>query len=148
MVAICLVLVSALSAIPVSAQGSAAADTKEIQAYKLTVPAMKQFVVASRNMMAAIKQDPRYIQLQKLQDENKALADKEEPNAADEARMEKLQADIDRLEESAPKVEASQSLSDMERAIQQEPLIANALKSAGMTGREYRSSCWRSSRRR
>ena len=120
------------------AQGTGEADAKEIQAYKLTMAGTKQFVAATRNLLAAVKQDARYIALQKLEAEMKVLEDKEEPSEADTERIEKLTAEIETLENSTPNVASgSQSLNEMERAIEKEPLMANALKSAGMSPRDY-----------
>ena len=64
--AIFVVAVAALSAQP---SKSSDADTQELKSYTLTVPALKQFVTATRNMMSAIKADPRYTETAALEAE-------------------------------------------------------------------------------
>jgi hypothetical protein len=97
--ALCLVVLSSLT---VAAQGPDA-DLKEIQAYKLTTPAMKQVVTATRHMIAAAKDDGETAK---------------------------------RLQGSVANV-IGKSLTEIERAIEKEPLVAAALKKAGITAREY-----------
>jgi hypothetical protein len=122
----------------VAAQSATDADMKEIQAYKLSLPVFKQIVTATRSMMEAVKKDPRYGQMLKLKAELKALEAKEEPSDADMARREQLEAQIDELENSVPKLSnQNASLSEMAASMQKEPIVANALKSAGLGAREF-----------
>jgi hypothetical protein len=128
---------------PAVAQTAVDSDVKEIRDYNLSIPVFKQVVLATRNMVEAMKKDPRYGQWAKLSAEVKALeaalAEKEEPTEAETARLEKLQQELERLEDSRPNIMGSdtKTLAQMEAQIQKEPLIANALKGAGLTGREY-----------
>jgi hypothetical protein len=78
------------------------ADLKEIQAYRLTGPVMKQVVTATRSMIGAVKQE------------------------GEAARLQATVANV-----------IGKSLTDIERAIEKEPLVTNALKPAGISAREY-----------
>jgi DNA repair exonuclease SbcCD ATPase subunit len=117
------------------------ADAKELQAYTLTTAALKQFVQATRAMMAAAKADPRFGEVMKLEAEIDKLESKEEPTEADEERLEKMNEQLEVLKEKLPRVNMAdaelKTLSDVEGAIKREPLMANALKSAGMAPRDY-----------
>jgi hypothetical protein len=137
--AICGIVLFSFAVLSVNAQSDA--DSKELQSYRLTRDNMKQFVAATRQMVAAAKSDPRYQALTKLETELEALEAKEEPSDADYARMEKLSAEIDAAEHTMPTAALNMSehktLSDMEAAIKKEPLMVNALGSAGMPPRDY-----------
>ena len=130
-----------LAVCSVHAQGTVDADTKELRTYELTVSAMKQFVTATRNMAAAAKKDPRYRELVKRRAEIEQLAAKEEMTEADKQRLEKLRADLEAFEDQLPGLSLNASekmtLSDLEAQIRREPIAADALKSAGMSPREY-----------
>ncbi len=135
-----LVTLSALAVLlpsPLAAQASAAADLKEIQAYQLTVPAFKQVMVATRNMVAAMETDPRYQRITKLEAELKGLEDKDQPTAAESERIEKIVTEMDGIRSSMNIMGNDKSLSEIEAAAAKEPLVANALKSAGISARDY-----------
>ena len=112
-------------------------DAKELAAYKITVPTLNKIVQATRNLVEAIKSDPRYLKEQSLEAEIKKLREKEEPSEADLAKLEKLQADLDELEEGVFGANDAKTLSDMAARIQKEPIMAKALASAGLDAREY-----------
>lgn len=116
-------------------------DDKELRSYTLTTASMKQFVAATRAMMTAAKADPRYAEVMKLEAEIEKLEAKEEPSDADIERLEKLNAQLEMLEDKLPQVNMAdasmKSLTDVENAIKSEPLMANALASAGMSPRDY-----------
>lgn len=131
----------ASSAAGVAGQAALDPDDKELRSYTLTTASMKQFVAATRAMMAAAKADPRYAEVMKLEAEIDKLEAKEEPSDADYERLEKLNAQLEALQEKLPQVNMAdanlKSLTDIENAIKSEPLMANALKSAGMPPRDY-----------
>lgn len=132
--------VACLSPLPLAAQTSPDPDAAELRNYELTVTALEQFTAASRQLMTAVRNDPRYGQMMKLQREMKTLQDKEEPTDADMERMEALATEMEALEGTLPNaldLSQTNSLSEMEAAIRREPLIANALESAGMAPRDY-----------
>ena len=124
-----------------AAQSTVDADTKEIQSYRLTLTNLNQFVAATRNVYAAVKSDPRFAEVMKLQNEKRALQAKEEPTEAEMARMDALDEAIDAAQAKLPKVgmnaSDNKSLSEMEASIRQEPLMLKALTSAGMSPRDY-----------
>ena len=125
-------------AAPLAAQ-SLDADAKELKAYTLTSASLKQFVAATRNMMAAAKNDPRYAELMKLEAEIKKLEAKEEQTDADYERLEALNEKRDAAKDKLPNLNLAslKTLSEMENAIKRETLLADALKSAGMAPRDY-----------
>lgn len=125
----------------IAGQAALDPDDQELRSYTLTTASMKQFVAATRAMMAAAKADPRYAEVMKLEAEIDKLEAKEEPSDADYERLEKLNAQLEALQEKLPQVNMAdanlKSLTDIENAIKSEPLMANALKSAGMSPRDY-----------
>jgi hypothetical protein len=112
-------------------------DAKELAAYKITVLTLNKVVQATRNLVEGIKSDPRYLKQQGLKAEIKKLQEKEELSEADSTKLEKLQADLDELEEGAFGANDAKTLSDMAARIQKEPVMAKALASAGLDAREY-----------
>ena len=130
--------ITALVAAPAFAQtGLNDPDAKELAAYKLTLPVLDKVVVATKNLVTAAKNDPRFKQQAAVKAEIKKLEAKEEPTEADDARLEKLRADLERMDYSLlPDTQAS-TLSQMDAAMRKEPMLANALTSAGLTPREY-----------
>ena len=126
-------------AVPTFAQlpGANDPDAKELAAYQLTVPALTKVLQASKNLAESAKNDPRFKKQAALKAELKKLEAKEEPTEADDARMEKLRADIETMNKSIfPKAD-TQTLSQMAAAMEKEPLFAQAIAGAGLTAREY-----------
>lgn len=135
-----LVLVAALlAAAPAAAQvaGSNDPDARELAAYTLTVPALDKALAATRNMVAAAKNDPRFKKQLALKAEIKTLEAKEEPTDADTARLEKLRTELEAAEEAIFPSASNQTLAQLEASMQKEPLIAKALADAGIAPREY-----------
>ncbi len=112
-------------------------DSKELAAYQLTMPALNKVLQAAKNLADAAKNDPRFKKQAALKAELKKLEAKEEPTEADEARIEKLRADIETMGNSIFPDADTQTLSQMAAAMEKEPLFAKALASAGVTAREY-----------
>jgi hypothetical protein len=113
-------------------------DMKEIQAYRLSEPVMKQVIQATRNMMEAAKNDPRYGQVMKLEAEIKAIEDKDEPTDKELERVEKLREQLEAVEDTVKNpMSNAKTLAEMETGLKSEPLFANALRSAGLAPREY-----------
>jgi hypothetical protein len=112
-------------------------DAKELAAYKLTLPVLEKVLVATKNLATAMKNDPRFKKQQALKAEIKKLEEKEEPTEAEAERIDKLRADLDQMEESLFPDTETQTLSQMDAAMRKEPLVNNALTSAGLTPREY-----------
>ena len=140
-------------ATPVFAQSKA--DEKELAAYALTMATLNKVVAATRAMSQEMLKDPKYQQLMKLEDQIDAiekqlepLQAKDEPSKAEEAKMESLTEQLEKAREARDQAEESmsagtpnmnnaQSLDDMERSLAAVPPMARALKSAGLSPREY-----------
>jgi hypothetical protein len=136
-VVFCLVLT--LSSLPALAAQAAAQhpDAKEIENYRLTEPVWKQVMVATRALMAAIPSDPRFQRIAKLNAEKKAIESKESPTDAEMERAEKIEEEIDSIQNSVNIMSGNKSLDEIEAMAKKEPILANALKSAGLAPREY-----------
>ncbi|HEY7446946.1 MAG TPA: hypothetical protein VH702_02300 [Vicinamibacterales bacterium] len=125
---------------PVLAAQSNEADFKEIQAYRLTMPAFKQVMAATRNLLTGIKNDPRFQRLEQLEAEVEELEDKSDRTAAESDRLDKLKDEIRSIEASVRVLgaaAAAESLSDIDAAAQKDPMMAAAFKSAGISARDY-----------
>lgn len=132
--ALALCLVSA----PVSAGQKADADMKELATYTLTMETLNKVDRATRAMMADIKNDPRYIEEQKLKTEMDALRKKDEPTDADQKKIEELEAKLEALESrNSLNVADANTIDEMAARFQKEPIMVNALKREGLTAREY-----------
>lgn len=133
-----------LSAIPLAiapAQRTAGErDAAEMKAYRLTMDGIRKMATAGEAMMKAIETDPRYKAEQALKQEIEALQKKDELTAAEEKKLEDLRAKLDEQEEKDdPDSDDNngQSLDDMARRIESVPEMAKAIRSAGITPREY-----------
>jgi hypothetical protein len=136
------VLALCLFAAPLAAQtipGTDDPDFKEVVAYQLTMPRVQKMMQATRNFAEAIKNDPRFKRQQAIEAELDKLREKEEPSEADGARIEKLEAELEQLENSTGfgTDNNNRTLSELAAAMNKEPLIAKALASAGVDAREY-----------
>lgn len=135
---VCAFLVLCLPAAGFSqASATEDAELKEIAAYRLTMPALQKVLVASRNLAAAAKSDPRVQKERSLRAEIEKLEAKEEPSEADTARIEKLRAEAEALEDSVFGDNDNKTLSEMVAAFKKEPLYAKAMADAGIDPREY-----------
>jgi len=120
-----------------AAQAAVNPDVGEITSYKLTLPVLKQVVTATRNLITAMPSDPRFQRVQKLKAEMETLGKKEEPTDAEMQRMQKLNEEIDQISESANILGGNKSLAEIDAAANKDPLVSAALKSAGISAREF-----------
>ena len=128
----------ALAPAPAAAQGNAAdADTREVLAYRLTMPKLRQLNQFIEDLRRQEEADPAYQALLKKKKELEALNAKEELTEAEQERMAQLEAEIEEAEqtEEMPE-EQDQSLSAMAERMVADPRIAGALKRAGLAPRE------------
>ena len=134
-----LLFTAALLAAPVIAQvpGANDPDAKELAAYTLTLPGLDKALAATKNLVAAAKNDPRFQKQAALKAELKKLETKEETTEADTERIEKLRAEIDAIDEAIFPNAENQTLAQMDAAMRKEPLMAKAIADAGLTPREY-----------
>jgi archaellum component FlaD/FlaE len=113
------------------------ADVREVQAYRLTMPKLKQLNQAMADLKRQAEADPVYQQLLKKKKELATLSEKEEPTAADQDRMAQLESEIEEAEQAEDEPEEQDnSLSGMAERMAADPRIAGALKRAGLAPRE------------
>lgn len=113
-------------------------DSRELAAYRLTTATMQKVAAAHGRLAAALRADPRFARLAGLKSEKKQLEAKEQPTDADAERIEALEAEIEEAEAGLPRpLEGVKTLRDMEANVAKEPLLATALKEAGLAPREY-----------
>lgn len=131
-------LLLALATAPAAAQaGSAAADTREVQAYRLTMPKLNQMNQAMADIYRQREADPAYKRLQSKKKELAALREKDEPTDAELERIDQLAAEIEEAEQAEDGSEdKDQSLSAMAQRMAAEPRVAGALKRASLAPRE------------
>ena len=121
-------------------QSPTAADLRELQVYRLTLPKLEQLSRAYIALAKVAQADPRMQSLEKVHHELEALQAKEELTDADERRIEHLESQIAEVEENTEGVldmGDAQSISDVARRIDAHPPFAEAVKSAGLTTREF-----------
>ncbi len=142
-IAFCVLLVSSPVALAQTA-AQADADAKEVAAYRLTTDNLKRATAATRGMVEELKKDPKFQQLARLGAEvdalEKAIEAKDEPTDAELDKLATLKQQYETLEESMSagmSMGDSDTLSDMERNVARFPALANSLRAAGMTPREY-----------
>lgn len=142
---VCLFSVAALglcAAAPAFAQAKLQdADQKAIASYRLTMENVNRMASVNRALVNELKNDPRYKQMMDLQAQIKPLEDKEDSlSEADQAKLEDLRAKADQLEEQNGADDVfgdAKSIDDMAAKAEQFPPLAKALRTAGVSGREY-----------
>jgi hypothetical protein len=133
---VCGLVVLALAA-GANAAAAQDADAKELLAYRLTKENLDRYATVMKTLFVEVKKDPRFAEMGKLQAELDRLTDKDNPTAADERRMEELEARIEQLEEATDFGMNAGSLAEMEARIRKDPAISAAVKAGGMAPREY-----------
>lgn len=123
----------------VSAQKTSAdSDEKEIQAYRLTMPAVKKWEAITRHMAAWAKTDPETQAHIKLQGTIDSLREKDELTEAEQARLEKLEQQLEAMDKSSDsESDDGLTLAQMAAQFAKFKPMADALRRAGMTPREY-----------
>ena len=135
-----LILTGALSTSSPAAQATLQADRdmKEIASYRLSMDTVKKVDAAMRAMFDEMARDPRFQASIKLEAELKALNEKEERTEAEDRRIEELERERETMRSENPfNLDSANTLSEMEAQVQKVPPMANALRSAGLTPREY-----------
>jgi hypothetical protein len=121
-----------------SAWQDPAADVREIEAYRLTTGALEKVVNVNRAMIQEMVKDPTLSKSLKLRAEIDALMQKDDLTPAEEARLEALEAEMERLEDAIdPLGGDATSLAEMEARIRRFPPMMRALEREQMTPREY-----------
>ncbi|HEX6974638.1 MAG TPA: hypothetical protein VF147_09560 [Vicinamibacterales bacterium] len=138
--------VGILAVIIATATGAAAqakpqmdADARELAAYRLTMESVNKVAAATRAMAVEMKKDPRYQEAMKLDADIKALEKKDELTDAEDTKLQQMKEKREQLSEALDdgSLSNSKSLSEMAAAIEKFPPMANGLRAAGMTPREY-----------
>lgn len=131
-------LASLAPTLAVAQRAAPDADTREVLAYRLTMPKLRQLNEMVADLQRQRDADPAYQQLLKKKKELAALAEKEEPTESEQERMALLEEEIAAAEaaEEDEAEEVDQSLSGMAARMEADPRIAGALKRAGLAARE------------
>jgi len=130
-------LFASLAPVPAAAQGGQSdADTREVLAYRLTMPKLRALGTALAEFQRQREADPAYQALAKKRLELAALIDKEELTDAESRRMVQLEDEIAAADEAEEADDGDQSLDAMVRRINADPRAAGALKRAGLEPRE------------
>lgn len=131
------VLLVALAPSVAAAQGNTTgADTREVLAYRLTLPKLKQLNAALADLSRQRESDPAAQQLARKKKELEALSAKDELTEAEQARIEQLEREIEEAEDPDAGDDSAQSLTAMAGRMQADPRTAAALKRAGLAARE------------
>jgi hypothetical protein len=131
-------LLVAFPPVPATAQRTSAdADTREVLAYRLTMPKLKQLNDALADVKHRRESDPAQQELNRKKKELEALSAKDELTQAEQVRIEQLEREIADAEDAADSQDdADQSLSQMAARMAADSHIAAALKKAGLAPRE------------
>ena len=140
-----LVVYLPLAALPPQVPKAASnADLKELSTYTLSMDTLNKVDRAMRSFAVELKKDPRFQEAARLEAEMTALEKKfqeqeTEPTAADQKRVEAIEARLDALKDDYGMMSMSdaQTISDMAAKIQKFAPMASALQREGLTGRDF-----------
>jgi hypothetical protein len=121
---------------PLRANAQSDADTREVMAYRLTMPKLKQFNQALADYNRQREADPAYKRLQDKKRELARLNEKDELTEAEEERMAQLEAEIAEAEEAEETDDQDASLGEMADRLASDRWMAGALQRAGLAPRE------------
>ena len=128
-----------LAPVPAAGQAVSDADTREVQAYRLTMPRLRQLNQVMLELQRLQEADPEYQAVQRKRKELAALSEKENPTEAEQERMARLEEEIAAAEE-ADEDEGmdpeGMTLDKMVAQMNAEPRMVGALRSAGLAPRE------------
>jgi hypothetical protein len=116
------------------------ADQKELASYTLTMPNVRKAASALQRFQEIAAKNPKLQQAAKIQAEIDALEQKDTLTAAEEARLEKLQAQVDALDEEIERevgMNANGSIDEIVARIEREPEAKAALAKEGLTPRDF-----------
>ena len=117
----------------------ASADAKTIAAYRLTSDGLRKVINVNRAILQTVLTDPKVQESMKISAEIETLSKKDELSAAEAVRLEQLETRREQLEEAVdnPIGGDVKSLAEMEGRIRKYPPMVQALKTEGMSPREY-----------
>lgn len=121
-----------------AAHAGPAPDAQVLKDYKLTMAVMEKVAAANAIAQKSATKDPRQQALAKKQAELAALEAKEQPTDADQERMAVLADEIARADEGTAGNGANgTTIADFAKSLESTPALAAAIKSAGLSSREY-----------
>ena len=134
-----LAITLSLAAPALQTRGPADADLKELSSYTLTMETLNKVDRAMRAMMAEMRKDPKFQEIERLKAELTALKKKDETTEEEDRRMETLGLRIGELESDANPLRLNDAgtISEMAAGIQKEPRLAAALQREGLAPREF-----------
>jgi hypothetical protein len=135
-------VVSGQATTPTQDRGEVDRDVQELRAYRLTMPKVRQMAAATLAYAQAQSRDPRAQARRQREKELTALESKSAARLTEpeQKRLEELRAKLEAEDAEAARRgddEEPKTLGDMARRIDREPDLANAIRGAGLTTREY-----------
>ena len=125
--------------IPAASQ-TLTADQKELASYTLTMPAVRKAAAALQRFQQIAAKNPKILEAAKIRAEIETLEQKDTLTAAEEARLEKLLARADALDEEIDRevgMNANGSIDEIVARIEREPEAKAALAKEGLTPRDF-----------
>ena len=127
------------SSVPATAQ-TLTADQKELASYTLTMPNVRKAATALQRLQEIAAKNPKIQQAAKLQAEIDVLEQKDTLTPAEEARLEKLLAQAEALDEEIDRevgMNADGSIDEIVARIEREPEAKAALAKEGLAPRDF-----------
>ena len=119
---------------------TAAQDARAVKDYKLTMAVVEKIAKANDAAKKAAAKDPKQQKLAKLEAELKALDAKDDLTEAEHERMRELEDELERgadEDDDGMDLGSGVSLDEFARRVDGNPALAAALRSAGLSSREY-----------
>ena len=135
---VCLILLLT-PAVPAAAQ-TLTADQKELAGYTLTMPNVRKAAAALQRFQQIAAKHPKVQEAAKVQAEIDVLEQKDTRTEAEEARLEKLQARAEALDEEIDRevgMNANGTIDEIVARIEREPEAKPALAKEGLTPRDF-----------
>jgi predicted phage tail protein len=124
-----------------SAQGTNAKDAAELKSYRLTMDGIRKLSAAGEAMQKAIENDPRFKEEASVRKDIEALEKKDELTPAEEKKLDDLRNKLEEIEakndKDNDKNRNPETIDEMAKQIESVPEMAKAIKSAGLSPREY-----------
>lgn len=118
-------------------------DSAELATYKLSAVTLKKVGAAAHGFAQALQNDPKFKGTIAAERELEALQNKDPRTPAEDRRMEELQKQVDEAEKQMEALvggddkDDSATISDMARKLTAIPHMSEALKSAGLSARDF-----------
>ena len=135
---VCLILL--LTPAVSSAAQTLSADQKELASYTLTMPNVRKAAAALQRFQEIAAKNPKVQEAAKVQAEIDVLEQKDTRTEAEEARLEKLNARAEALDEEIDRevgMNANGTIDEIVARIEREPEAKAALAKEGLTPRDF-----------